>query len=715
VTALVPVLAAAAAEADQDSATLGTHKPLETVVVQGSAQSGYKVESLDGVGPLGPTPLLDTPFSINVMPAALIENMQISTTDDLFRVNPLFRAFSQAAHGAGGAANMILRGFSLANNAGRAEDGIHAQLMSTSFEDKEAIETLTGLSGFLYGPANVGGVVNYVSKRPTSTPIANVTVGTYSGSSLYAHADVGGPIDSEGRFGYRVNAVIQGGDTSVDNNTTKRNLLTAAFDWHITDRALLQALVGHEESRTDGADAFWNFSTKPSGASLALHPDAPDAEKNFAQPFTLTEITTDKQNLRFTWSPLDLVTLRTEYRHARDVQESILFANNNVTNNTGIYSQTVTANTPFIYFSDGGSALLDFKFVTGPLSHTITAGFYGDRLERQQRLGSSSAVALVVNGLNFAAPTYVQAPLIPPLAAGAQATTSTAQNRNWVVGDDIHFGEQWSALLGGNRATILASSYNAVNGALTSGYNQSKTTPSASLLFKPIPSVTTYATYIESFDQGQLVTNGGGQIFTNNGAALPPFSSKQYELGAKAAVGGTLLTAALFQIDRALQYAVNNNNGTFTYVQSGRQTHKGIEITATGRVTEQLSIYGGATYIDPKISRNDSNPALDGKEPTTVAKQMVKLYAEYDIAQLPGLTFTGGFAYTGSFAADTLNTEYLPAVTTGDVGGRYAAKIAGQELVIRLDVSNVTNKTYWLTPNYVGAPRTVMASAELKF
>ncbi len=538
-----------------------------------------------------------------------------------------------------------------------------------SFEDKEAIETLTGLSGFLYGPANVGGVVNYVSKRPTSTPIANVTVGTYSGGSLYAHADVGGPIDSEGRFGYRVNAVIQGGDTSVDNNTTKRNLLTAAFDWHITDRALLQALVGHEESRTDGADAFWNFSTKPNGASLALHPDAPDAEKNFAQPFTLSEITTDKQNLRFTWSPLDLVTLRTEYRHARDVQESILFANNNVTNNTGSYSQTVTANTPFIYFSDGGSALLDFKFVTGPLSHTITAGFYGDRLERQQRLGSSSAVAVIVNGLNFVTPTYVPAPIIPALAAGAQATTSTAQNPQLGRGRRYSL---WRAMVGAagwqsrhHPGVQLQRRQRRSDLRVQSEQDDA----SVSLLFKPVPSVTTYATYIESFDQGQLVTNGGGQIFTNNGAALPPFSSKQYELGAKAAVGGTLLTAALFQIDRALQYAVNNNNGTFTYVQSGRQTHKGVEITATGRVTEQLSIYGGATYIDPKISRNASNPALDGKEPTTVAKQMVKLYAEYDIAQLPGLTFTGGFSYTGNFAADTLNTEYLPAVTTGDVGG----------------------------------------------
>jgi len=42
-----------------------------------------------------------------------------------------------------------------------------------------------------------------------------------------------------------------------------------------------------------------------------------------------------------------------------------------------------------------------------------------------------------------------------------------------------------------------------------------------------------------------------------------------------------LLTGALFQINKANQYAQSNSNGTLTYVQSGRQINKGIELTAT--------------------------------------------------------------------------------------------------------------------------------------
>ncbi len=67
------------------------------------------------------------------------------------------------------------------------------------FLNWKRIEVLNGLSGFLYGGANVGGAVNYVLKRPTSTPIANLTLGNYGGGQFFTHADLGGPIHVDGR------------------------------------------------------------------------------------------------------------------------------------------------------------------------------------------------------------------------------------------------------------------------------------------------------------------------------------------------------------------------------------------------------------------------------------------------------------------------------------------------------------------------------------
>ncbi|MCR6651385.1 MAG: hypothetical protein NVV73_07775 [Cellvibrionaceae bacterium] len=41
-----------------------------------------------------------------------------------------------------------------------------------------------------------------------------------------------------------------------------------------------------------------------------------------------------------------------------------------------------------------------------------------------------------------------------------------------------------------------------------------------------------------------------------------------------------------------------------------------------------------------------TNANLEGKKPIGVASNMAKLYAEYSVARLPGLTLTGGAYYT---------------------------------------------------------------------
>jgi iron complex outermembrane receptor protein len=142
--------------------------------------------------------------------------------------------------------------------------------------------------------------------------------------------------------------------------------------------------------------------------------------------------------------------------------------------------------------------------------------------------------------------------------------------------------------------------------------------------------------------------------------------------------------------------------------------HKGIEFTVSGKVTERLTLVGGLTLMDCEVTKNAATPALVGKRPTNVANQMVKLYAEYDFPSVPGLTLIGGAYYTGSVYADTINTDKLPGVVIGDVGIRYIAKINGTPVTYRLNVANITNKNYWLSGTYVGAPRTVALSMEMK-
>jgi iron complex outermembrane receptor protein len=571
---------------------------------------------------------------------------------------------------------------------------------------------MTGLSGFLYGPADVGGMINFVTKRPTWTPLYSITAGDYGGSNYYVHGDFGGPIYKD-KLAFRFNVLAEDGNTNIDHENINRNLFSGALDWRVSDGLLLQFNGSHEENRVDGGAVAWIYSTNALGAATAFHESAPDASENWGQKFTASYITTDKVGPRLTWDLNDVFTLRSAYRYAVDDFTQLIYANNRVTANNGTYSQSIFRNTEAYFTSKGGYTLLDAKFKTGFVENKVTAGYTGDRLVTAGGNGFYNSIA--VPNLNFSQPTYIADPVWGGQGEGAITKGAITEYRNWVVGDEAKFSDSWSALVGANYAEVIVKNFNSTTGALASQYDQTKPTPSASLLYKPIPWITTYATYMQGLEQGTIVPATGSIKYTNGGQALPPFTDYQYEVGAKATLGGALLTAALFDIDRALQYALNNGNGTETYVQSGREDHKGFEFTVTGKATTNLTLFGGLTLLDAKVKRNEANPQWDGKVPTNVAQQMAKLYGEYAISAVPGLSLTGGVYYTGKQYADSMNTDRLPAVVTEDIGARYTTTLDTHPLILRLNITNLTNESYWMNAYYTGDPRCIMFSAQMKY
>ncbi len=132
-------------------------------------------------------------------------------------------------------------------------------------------------------------------------------------------------------------------------------------------------------------------------------------------------------------------------------------------------------------------------------------------------------------------------------------------------------------------------------------------------------------------------------------------------------------------------------------------------------MTDRLTLVGGMTFIDAKVKKQANNPQIEGKRPSEIANRLIKLYGEYDIPGVPGLTLTGGVYHTGDFYADALNTDKLPSVTTFDLGARYQTSLGGQTAIFRLFANNLANKDYWVGGNYVGDPRTIAFSAQIKF
>ncbi|WP_412772083.1 TonB-dependent siderophore receptor [Nitrobacter sp.] len=685
--------------------------PLPTISVtgqgEGTAEHGYRVETAKTTGPWGNKPILDTPYSINATSSELMQNRIVGSNDELFKFNPMVQLTRPTS--AFGAPTVMIRGLDQTTASGFVLDGVPVRYswLGGGMEDMERIEVLSGLSGFLYGANNVGGMVNYVTKRPTVTPLFNFTVGNYGGSQYFEHLDLGGPLDKEGKFAYRFNALYQDGNDAIGVGQRRANF-SGAVDWNVTDSLKVSITAAHDDYRRTGTGGV--------GISFSTPGPIPSA-KDFDNTRPLTPnwgfnyLKQDRVGANVQWDIDDETTLRAaalylkETRFSSSPQPMGVLAN-------GTYSfQAFRVFGPESNIN-GGYLYVDRKFDTFGIRHKVTFGtnFSGyDQYTFQNPPGASGTFPTLAAALNSAPLVFNSVYPFP----GHRAVNF--KNTNIVLGDDITLNRYFSILVGANRATIETYNYN-TTGATTAAYDKSAVTPSASLIFKPTSNVSLYGTYIESLESGGTVSLTNIPPYTNAGAVLPATISKQVEVGAKANVGGVFLTLAAFQIDKANLYDTANPDGTLTRNQDGRQIHKGIELTATGKVTDDLTIMGGGYYLDPEVTKTN-NAALLGKEPQRVSRWRGSLWGEYRLPFLKTLFLTGGVSYVGSSYVDALNTILVPSYTVGDVGLRYETAVNGTPVVMRLNVQNVADNHYWVNGSvlYQGLPRTYSFSATAKF
>ncbi|WP_339732731.1 TonB-dependent receptor [uncultured Pseudomonas sp.] len=682
------------------------------VVNEGSAASGYRSDTAQNIGALGDMRLQDAPYSVSVVSKELLQNIQATSSDDVFKLSPATQLTSPVS--AGYASAVSMRGFSGSGNLSIANDGLR---FSNSYdggnfiEEMERLEILTGLSGFLYGPANPGGLVNYVLKRPTYERYNSVTLGNAGGENYYLHGDFGGPIDDAGVFAYRVNVLTQDGETAIDLQKRRREMISVALDWNVSDDLQIQFDASHKKTETRGLSSYWYFDDQ------SLRPDAKDLDndKLYSQKWAFSDSEHDRVGSRFNWRLDDVFTLRGALSYS-EYTEEYTYTGPTVYS-AGNYTQPLYAFAPVENEEISGYLFLDAAFATGAIEHKTTLGYQGN-------------VARVRNyedHIPYPGPQYIdvvgtptpfnQTPQVDKpgysIGNGDQRLSSRTQSDNFLIGDVVTFNEQWSSILGLTHTTIKTYSNDFIwaeafgYGETTSDYKESETSPNVSLIYKPVPWLTTYASYIEGLQAGGIAPSTA----LNAGQAMAPLVSEQYEVGVKATVGETLLTLALFNIDKPNTYT----NGAGVFVQDGRQENNGLEFGITGKVLPELTLVGGVTLLDPQV-KDSGAAASEGQKPTDVASQLAKLYAEYDINAVPGLALTGGTYYTGKQYSDEANQHSLPSFTTFDAGARYRAQLSSDNtLTLRTNISNLANKEYWLSSHYLGAPRTLTFSAQLEF
>jgi len=534
--------------------------------------------------------------------------------------------------------------------------------------------------------------VNYVTKNSTDVPLRRLTFGNYGGTQFYGHADIGGKFDDRGRFGYRANLLYQGGDTAIGAPVNQK-VANIVLDGHITDTLYADIKYTYND--------YSREAIQP--AILTTQRTSIDTSKRYSPKWASNDVESHKAYTGLRWALSKHFTLRSAFFYQHTDIKSRAPILEEQADRTFIPGLSIDPGS--IYENYGGYIYLDSQFSTFAIDHKLTLGYSSTFAEyfRRPRVWLSD-----VNSFSLGEIKHLPEPDLEIYGRAPHESIWQDRYNNILIGDNITFNDQWSAMVGLNYATTM---YRA-SGTWGDGtqYEKSALTPTISLLYKPIDAVTTYVSYMEALQTGSIV----GNTYANYGEILPPLVSKQYEVGAKYDINpNLLLSTALFRIEKANQYS-DRATPIPSYIQDGLQVHNGVELVLTGKVTDNLTIMGGGTLMDLSVEKSD-DPTLEGKKPTNAASRMGKIYAEYALPWIPGLNLTGGIYYTGERYGNAANTDKIPSYTLYDIGARYSTRLFDKSLIVRLNVINLTGKNYWQSQDILGVPRTVAFSASMSF
>ncbi|MFJ3076054.1 TonB-dependent siderophore receptor [Pseudomonas sp. NPDC087029] len=668
---------------------------------------GYQAREAS-VGGFQAAPLLDTPAAVSVFNQQLIEDRQVRLLSQVLQSDA---SVGESYAPIGYYENFNVRGFELnAASSYRINGQTIAGEQNVALENKQQVELLKGLSGLQSGVSEPGGLINYVTKR--AADVRSVTVSTNEQGERYLATDLGGWFGSERQFGLRANLAHEDIRSYVDHADGKRDFASLAFDWQINPDATLQldAEYQHREQRSVPGYQLLGGSALPHG----IDPDDRLAYQHWAKP-----VQNDALNLGG----------RFEYRFNEAWSGTLSASRSKVViddysafawgSGGGMQSHFSPEGDYDIYDFrspddtrriDEAQALLNGRFDALGVGHELTLGSSAQRRTLDQRP--------YYNDLVGSGNIYTGAPAVPPSDRPTGASERRLDSRQYgvFISDRITFDQHWQTVLGAREVRLDEKTWDE-NGAAGRHTQQYQLLPNAALIYKPRPDTTLYASYAKGLSAG-----GTAPWFASNAAEiLAPTLSHQLELGIKRDWQGMSLSAALFQIRQAYQYARPEGDGSFTYVQQGQQKNIGLELGASGWVTSNLQLQASAAAIRARVKNSDTD-AYEGHQAINVPNLRAALHAEYSLP-LPGLALLGGARYSASKYASQAGNVAVGGYTVFDVGSRYRTRIGGYDTVLRLTVDNLFDKRYWrdvgdyLGDNYLfqGAPRTARLSASVSF
>lgn len=665
-------------------------------------------------------PLVDTPRSVTVIPQQVLQDTAATSLQDALRTVPGI-TFGAGEGGNPQGDRPFIRGFDAQSDM--YLDGVRdAGGQTREIFDIESIEVSKGPNSTFGGRGSAGGSLNMVSKTAKAGDFLNGGF-TYGSDQTRRYT-----LDVNRQFldtaAFRLNLMSHeqnvAGRESVNYD---RWGVAPSLTFGLGTENRLNVSYYHLESN-DLPDSGIPYGYSNSSKTAVHAHDKPDDggdSNNFYglkdRDFRKTRV--DISTISFEHDFNDAMTLKNTFRHGNTGQDYILTqpddSQHNVNQygtvwrraNTRVSTTETTTNQTDLFgnfqvmgFKNNYSTGVEFtREETRASGYTVTPNSNPNCTP--DKVGNSGGQCTSLSNPN---PNDVWT---GTEARNYYGTNTVGVTKAAYVFDTIELDPKW-LLNAGLRydAFSTTANTNAATGRTKASNDSHFFNWQTGLVWKPLENGSVYLSYATSATPpggvvGEGVEGNGlvapGSTITSD---LKPEETVNYELGTKWDVfhDRLSLTAAIFRTEKKNTRVLTDS---FTYENAGESRVDGLELSASGKITDKWQVFAGYSYlkselVDPgqKANRNGSiNTAAisdKGNEMPNTPKNSFSLWTTYEV--MPKLTIGGGAFYVDEVYGDTANTVYVPAYTRYDAMASYKLT---KNIDLQLNVQNLTDKTYY--------------------
>ena len=659
------------------------------------------------------TALVEAPRSISVATRQQMDDRSVHSLDDAVRYMP---GITASSYGSDTRADWLrVRGFEPTQflDGLPLPKGVYANPKQETW-NLDRLALLRGPASSVYGQTPPGGLLDMVSRRPSSDASSEIQLQYGSDNHRQINFASTGKIDDQGQFLYSVSGVIRDGGTQIDHIDNKRYNIAPSLTWNIDDDTSLTLLTQFTRDDTGATSQFRPIQgTKldmPFG-KISHHKNLGDPDYEFydrtyyalgyAFEHRINDVWQFRQNLRYTKTDLAFQTITPgSYNPTTPPVKDDGTVSRMSTNTDEDISQFAVDNN------------FQADFATGDVTHTLLLGLDHQRVNTNYL----SIFGFNVPDSNVLNPVYGVPITRPDRSTAFYDYDQKTRQTGVYVQDQMALGN-WRLTLGGREDWVHTSTKFLNQGDATNTQRDKKFSGNAAISYVFDSGFVPYLSYAESFQPSSNAAVSATESFK-------PTEGKQWELGVKYQPPGsnTLLSAAVYDLTQKNVSVTNNVGGVTVTSQTGEVKVHGLELEAVSDVTENLKLTAAYTLAKSEVQ----DGLYKGNRLQLMPNQQASLWADYTwhSGVLDGFGIGGGARYTGNTYGDQANT-YLGkanAYTVFDASvhydlGRLSTSLKGASVAV--NATNLFNKDYISTCDsyycYYGDERSVVASASYKF